>query len=118
MAGVSTREIPAPDELARIIDGIIRQRLAIALSEEEASLALQQRKLALESERRRKRWQSFQKWGGLVNSWFLALVLITSAFALGLHTGLNLLPGGVICEVRDSLCYLLRFDSNKRVIKR
>jgi hypothetical protein len=118
VAEVPTNEIPTPDELARIIDGIIRQRLLIAIAEEEAHLGLQQRQLALLREKQHKHWQNLKKWGHLINSWTWAVILMALIFALGLHTGLNLLPKGVICEARESLCYFFRFDSNKRLLRR
>jgi hypothetical protein len=118
MAAIPTGEIPAPDELARIIDGIIRQRLVIAISEDESHLKLEQQKLALQSERRRKRWQNLKKWGSFINSWTWATVLMGLIFGFGVHAGLNLVPKGVVCEARESLCYFLRFDGNKTVIQR
>ena len=117
MAGVSTDEIPTPDELARLIDGIIRQRLLIAISEDAAHLKLQEQKLALVSEKRRKRWQYIKQWGQLINSWTWTVILMALIFAVGLHTGLNLLPKGVVCETRESFCYFLRFDGNKRILR-
>jgi hypothetical protein len=116
--GVSTQQIPAPDELARIIDGIIQQRLLIALSEDEAHLQLQQQKLAMKSERRRKRWQAIKQWGNLINSWTWAVLLMGIVFSLGVQIGVNLIPKGVICSSRESLCYFLRFDGNKRLLKK
>jgi hypothetical protein len=117
VAGGATNEIPTPDELAQLIDGIIQQRLVIAIAEEETHLKLQEQKLALQSEQRRKRWQAIKQWGNLINSWTWAVVLMTLIFALGLHTGLNLLPEGVVCETRDSLCYFLRFNGKKSILR-
>ncbi|WP_206818552.1 hypothetical protein [Chroococcus sp. FPU101] len=118
MEGVSTTEVPAPDELARIIDGIIQQRLLIALSEDEAHFKLQQQKLAFESEKRRKRWQTIRRWTNLINSWTWAVLLMAIIFSLGIYLGVNLIPKGVICSSRESLCYFLRFDGNKRLLER
>jgi hypothetical protein len=50
-------------------------RLVIAISEDESHLKLEQQKLTLQSERRRKRWQNLKKWGHLINSWTWAVVL-------------------------------------------
>ena len=118
MESISTREIPAPDELARLIDGIIQQRLLIAISEAQTQLKLQEQKLALQSQKQRQRWQAVKKWGNLINSWTWAVVAIALIFCVGIHTGLNLLPKGVVCEVRESLCFFLRFDANKRLISK
>jgi len=118
MEAISTEGIPASDELAQIIDGIIQQRLLIVLAEDEQHVKLQEQKLVLLSEKRRQHWQALQKWGKLVNSWTGAVALIAIIFALGLYTGLNLLPQGVICKTRESFCYFLRFDHHKRILKR
>jgi hypothetical protein len=118
MAALSATEIPTPDELAYLIDGIIQQRLLIALAEEETHLQLQKKKLALLSEKQRKQWQAIKKWGELINGWTWAIFLMFLTFSLGLHTGLNILPKGVICEKRESFCYLLRLDDNKRILRR
>jgi hypothetical protein len=98
----------------------LRTRRDLAFGEcaqEESHLQLQQKKLALLSEKQRKHWQAVKKWCGLINAWTWAIVLMVLTFSLGLHTGLNLLPRGVICEKRESFCYFLRFDTNKRTIK-
>ncbi|WP_157867400.1 hypothetical protein [Gloeothece citriformis] len=118
MEGTSAKQIPTPDELALLIDGIIQQRLLITIAQEESHLKLQQQKLAILAEKRRKRWQMVKQWGNLINCWTWAVVLMAVIFLLGVHTGLNLLPEGVVCKNRESFCYFLRFDTNKRILKR
>jgi hypothetical protein len=88
----------------------------IAIQEEEQYVRLEQKRIEQMQEKRRSFWKQVRRWGSAVNSWFLAFWLLGGIYALGVHTGINLLPKGVVCQQRESLCYWLRFDRSKRTL--
>jgi hypothetical protein len=89
----------------------------IVIQQDENHLKLEQRKLALANNKRLERWNSLKQWANLVNSWSWMVILLALVFALGLHTGINLIAKGIICQSRETLCYFLRFDGNKTTIQ-
>jgi hypothetical protein len=117
MADSSTERLSQSDGLARIIDGIIRERLAIEIGRNEEYLAQQERHLHLIRARRQQFWQRLTKWSRLFNTWIWAILLIACAFLLGTYAGLNWLPDGVVCGSPKSLCYQLRIHGLKGTIR-
>ena len=113
MDGLPVEQIPNPSELTRLIDSIIRERLIIAIQRETQWVEVQEKKRLLEVRNRQDFWKGVRKWGGLVNNWTWAVLLILGSFSLGLFIGLNVLPEGVVCPSEYSPCYWLRLDERK-----
>jgi hypothetical protein len=115
LVGLPTGTIPTPDELARIVDGIIRQRLALALEQEQRWIAIQEKKRALEALKRRDFWNRCRRWSGFLNSWTWAVLLVLASFAAGIYVGLNVFPSAVLCPSEYSPCFWFRLDDEKGV---
>ena len=77
-----------------------------------------EKKIILETTEKEQRKKALKERIELINSWSWIVILILIVFFLGVHTGLNLLTKGVLCPSRESLCYFLRFDNNKKYLER
>jgi len=106
-----------PSELSTLIQGIIQQQMLIVIQQDKQHLKIQKEKLILQSTKRYERWKAIKQWGNLVNSWTWIVLLTGIVYSLGIHTGLNLIAKGVLCQSRESLCYFLRFDNNKKALE-
>ncbi|WP_182670761.1 hypothetical protein [Crocosphaera subtropica] len=106
-----------PDELTQLIDGIIGERLRLALEQNQQYVEVEAKRIQVERERSKVFWKKVRTWASFINNWSWAAVIVVGSFSTGIYIGLNLLPSGVVCPSESSSCYWLRIDGRKTAPK-
>ena len=101
------------NELTRIIDGIIGERIRLALENNKQNLLLKTTEMQLEKEKSEAFWKRISLWAKFFNTWSWISAFSFLVFFMGVTVGINVLPRGVVCRSEFSLCYWLRWDNRK-----
>lgn len=100
-------DTPTPVEITRIVDAIVRERLRIAVAEDQQKLRLDKERASLREASAKARHQRLvelvEAIANQLNTWIFILFYGCIMVAVGIH-----IPRAILCEHRGDLCYVMR----------
>ncbi len=110
-----TLQPPAPVEITRIVDAIVRERLRIVVAEDEQRLRIERERAALRQANGKARVarlvELLEGLAGKLNTWLFTIGYGCAMVAVGINV-----PHVAICDHRGDFCYVSRIREPKAAI--